>query len=767
MAKQKKKTTKVVVPKMATNVTVGYQTGSSNTLYSSWTWNTANTDKYNVKWTYYTGNGVWFVGSETTTTYTNSTYSMPSNATQVRFTVQPVAKTHKKGRKQVAYWSASWSTVVTFDKSGLPIDAPETPEIEIQKFNLTAEVDYYGTNATHIEFEVVKNDTTRVYSGMGRIVTNHASVACNISAGTEYKARCRAVLVSGTSKRYSEWSEYCDNASSIPSQVGTVTPKVLSESSVELTWPSIPNATGYTVEYATDKTYFDASDDVQSSDVNIARSILTGLESGKTWYFRVRATNDAGEGGWSGIVSAILGTTPGAPTTWAYMTDLEVGEDAVFNWVHNCEDGSSQTAAEIQVTVDGTTSTYSVTTESKYVLNTSRYSDGSVILWKVRTKGLVATWGEWSTQRQINLYAPPTVGIGLYSDQECTTLIETLNAFPMFIGVAAGPSTQSAISFYISIVANEPYYTTDNIGRDKRVSEGEEVYAHSFDASGNDLIVRLTPADVDLENNVSYTISVTVAMNTGLTATATYDFTVGWEDEEYLPNAEVTFDEDILCTYIEPFCDDEFGNRINDVTLAVYRREYNGSFTEIMSGIEGGSGTSVTDPHPALDYARYRIVATSNSTGSISFYDLPGIPIDCDSIVIQWDDAWANFEANDPEELVDPPWTGSMLKLPYNIDVQTSESHDVGLVQYIGRSHPVSYYGTQHGEQSTWNTDIRADDEETIYQIRRLSSYMGDVYVREPSGLGYWAKIDVSYKLTHMKTVIPVTFNITRVEGGT
>ena len=766
MAKKKKKTTKVVVPKMTTNVKIGYQTGSDNTLYSSWTWDTANTDKYNVKWTYYTGNGIWFVGSETTSNYKYSTYSVPSNATQVRFTVQPVAKTYKKGKKQVAYWTASWSTVVTYNTRDLPLDEPNTPSVEIDKFKLTAEVDYYGANATHIEFEVVKNDTTRVYSGMGKITTNHASVVCNISAGTEYKARARAVLVSGTSKRYSDWSEYCDNVSSIPSSVGKVTVKVLSESSVELTWPAITNADGYTVEYTTDRTYFDASDDVQSSDVNIARCILTGLDAGKTWYFRVRGTNEGGEGGWSGIVSAVLGTTPAAPTTWSYSTELEIGEPAVLNWVHNCEDGSDQTGAQIELVVNGSTSTQTVTTQTKYTVQTTSYTDGSTILWRVRTKGIKNEWGEWSTQRRINLHAPATLGVALYSDAIQSSLVEELTSFPMYIGLAAGPSTQSAITFYISVIANEPYYTTDNVGRDKRVSEGDEVYSKSFNVSENDLTVSLTPADIDLENNVSYTIKATVAMDTGLTADAEYDFTVAWEDEEYLPNAEVEIDDDMLCAYIEPYCQDDFGNLIPNVTLSVYRREYNGTFTEIMSGIDSGFGTSVTDPHPALDYARYRIVATSNTTGSISYYDLPSIPVDCSSIVIQWDEEWASFEVNDPDSLVDPPWTGSMLKLPYNIDIQTSESHDVGLIEYIGRSNPVSYYGTQHGEKATWNCDIPANDEETLYQIRRLSTYMGDAYVREPSGMGYWAKIDISYKITHMESKIPITFNVTRVEGG-
>lgn len=39
-------------------------------------------------------------------------------------------------------------------------------------------------------------------------------------------------------------------------------------------------------------------------------------------------------------------------------------------------------------------------------------------------------------------------------------------------------------------------------------------------------------------------------------------------------------------------------------------------------------------------------------------------------------------------------------------------------------------------------------------------------YVREPSGTGYWAQIKVSYSQTHAELVIPISFSITRVEGG-
>ena len=70
------------------------------------------------------------------------------------------------------------------------------------------------------------------------------------------------------------------------------------------------------------------------------------------------------------------------------------------------------------------------------------------------------------------------------------------------------------------------------------------------------------------------------------------------------------------------------------------------------------------------------------------------------------------------------------------------------------------------GETATWTVDIDKKDTETLYALRRLSKWMGDVYVREPSGSGYWANVTVSFSRKHLETVIPVTLNIARVEGG-
>jgi len=209
----------------------------------------------------------------------------------------------------------------------------------------------------------------------------------------------------------------------------------------------------------------------------------------------------------------------------------------------------------------------------------------------------------------------------------------------------------------------------------------------------------------------------------------------------------------------------EDGNLVNNVTLAVYRREYDGSYKEIASGIPNNK-TSVTDPHPALDYARYRFTAKDQVTGALSFWDMAGYPVKGSAVIIQWDEEWSTFDVGESTVIEGPSWSGSLLRLPYNIKISDKRKRDKTLVKYAGREYPVSYYGTQINETSQWNVDIPAYDKETIYALRRLSMWSGNVYVREPSGMGFWANIEVSFNKSYNDVKIPITLSVTRVEGG-
>ena len=767
-------TVKTNTTNRATVEYIGLQANTTRTVIASWTWDKPHTKEYRVRWWYAAADGVGLVGSESTTAFNRASWTAPSNAEKVSFYVQPISQTYKPdGKTETSYWTAEWSTIKTYYFKDNPPTTPLTPKVTIDGYKLTASVDgLENTNASHVHFEVIKDNTGSVFAKADvPIVSGYASHTWNIDAGSTYKVRCYAYR--GDSK--SDWSDYTDNSGTAPAAPGGINVcKATSATSVYLEWSGVSTATSYDIQYATKEDYFDESNAVDTiSGVSATRYEKTGLESGQRYFFRVRAVNSDGKSAWTSPASVIIGTKPAAPTTWSTTTTAITGDDLTLYWVHNSEDGSSQTYAELELTINGTTEVKTIknsTEESEkdkvsaYPIDTTKFPEGTKILWRVRTKGITDEYGDWSVQRTVDIYAPPT--LEMHITDSTGTEIETLVSFPFNVSGIAGPSTQKPIGYQVTITANESYETVDHVGNRKIVGKGETVYSKHFDVDTN-LSIKLSASDMDLENNISYTVSCVVSMNSGLTAEASLKFTVAWTDIEYSPNAEIGINEDDLTAIIRPYCEDENGTPIEGVLLSVYRREYDGRFVEIIKDIPNTKGTFVTDPHPALDYARYRIVAMTTSTGAISYYDVPGYPVNGNAIILQWNEDWSTFNvAEGDAEIVEPSWTGSMLKLPYNIDISFSHQPDVELVEYIGRSDPISYYGTQHGETATWSVDIAKKDTETLYGLRRLSKWMGNVYVREPSGSGYWANVKVSFTRKHLETIIPVTLELSRVEGG-
>lgn len=903
-----------------TIVHFGLRSDSERTVFATWEWSKEHTEHYQVIWQYYIDN-IWFTGSDSTTKDKQSVYDAPQNAVSARVKIKPISTKHTVNKKETEYWTASWSTYKTYSFSANPPSIPATPSVDLKDFTLTASLDNLDVNGTHIEFQVVKDDSKVFATGKAKIVTNSASYSCKVTAGSKYKVRAR----SSRDNLYSDWSDYSANVNTKPSaSSGITTCKTNSANSIYLEWASVANASSYDIEYAIKKEYFDNSDQAITKNTEFTHYEVTNLEPGKEYFFRVRAVNEQGKSAWSAIKSVILGKKPSAPTTWSSTTTAIVGDEVTLYWMHNSEDGSTQRYAEVEITHGSSVSLTPIDSTKQeddkktmhLELNTSTYTDETSIEWRVRTKGIVDEWSDWSIKRTIKIYVQPTLSISaasksinlmdltqikahtnasdsldgaqitpemasiehkgqntfgrvpvyglkkgvtytlwveyyvhdrsddsslvttirygfgtdkavlkvnpvditqneftyhdtmsytpdgdldkvwimLYSNYRSVepakakiramllvgsydvntvpdfvpygeSSLSVLTSYPLSITGVAGPDNQTPISYHLSVVSNDSYETVDNVGNVKMVSVGEEIYSKHFDTS-TQLDVTLSAGDINLENNASYTITGIVSMDSGLTATATHDFTVAWTDTQYDPMAEVFIDKDTLSAYIRPFCVNEYGGMIGGTTLSVYRREFDGRFTEIATGLANTDSTFITDPHPALDYARYRIVATNESNGSVSYYDLPGYPVGETGIVLQWDEKWSDLVTENEDEIVEPVWAGSTLKLPYNVDISDDYSQDVSLVNYIGREYPVSYYGTQLGSTSSWTAMIPMYDKETLYGLRRLARWTGDVYVREPSGSGYWANINVSFSQKHLDVVIPVTLRVTRVEGG-
>lgn len=807
-----------------TNLAIHPQTGEDGTYYASWDFTPPRAGtlaNYYYTWFYFTGdyraNGEkeWFAASSTSTGDKNTTYSPPDSALEITIHVIPVSTTHEVNEQQVSYWQgelrAAAYTIPKEVSSDLP--TPEPPD---------ASIDYTGLITFSTPHPTIDPDDTpaeileKYIDEYWYSVYSKPSLAAGVSNPLKFdsfvKVKCDQTNTSATSSSYSFYGTpgrtYAANVVAVknPGQRhqkvsyesdmseevvarpdGVYIERISAESStsVFLEWLGGSGATSYTIMYATNPDYFIVSDgytEVSDVDGDLTYYIITGLETGTRYYFCMRSTNDSGESALSNVVSVILGIDPEPPTTWSNSTTAYLGDSVNLYWVHNTTDGSRMRKAQIQLvktvgtqqkteTVDFDAHNYDSPPtgdeeeETSYfiTINNGELTGDTEIKWKVRTSGVTGNYGDWSVERYVHVYERPSLELSI-TDKSGASL-GLVKGYPFYVSGVASPITQTPIGYSVSVRANESYQTINYRGETVTINAGTEIYS-TYVQTSDRLLLELSAQDINLDSGHSYTIVAIVSMDSGIVAQSQHTFKVSWSESTVTPNCELGVDPDTYVAYITPYLVDSSNKAIPGYTLSVYRRQFDGELLEIISGLNSEKRTTITDPHPALDYARYRIIAISNATGAVDYIDTPAYPVNGKEIIIQWDDEWENLDTTNPGSRVTQAYRGSMLKLPYNIDTSEDVAPEAELVNYIGREYPTSYYGTTVSSSATWNTDVPDYDTETLYALRRLQIWHGDCYVREPSGTGYWANVTVSFSITHLERVIPVTLTITRVTGG-
>lgn len=196
--------------------------------------------------------------------------------------------------------------------------------------------------------------------------------------------------------------------------------------------------------------------------------------------------------------------------------------------------------------------------------------------------------------------------------------------------------------------------------------------------------------------------------------------------------------------YTAPYDEDEDFTKLRQGTeLDVYRVDYDGSTVLIAEGLPNNGRASCTDPHPNFGTARYRIVAHDTATDTQSSFEIEAIA-DVKSVVITWDESW---KANDDGDFGE--YYGSRCVLPHGLTLDEVPLADTAIVKFAGNRYGTLYTGESGDYECSYGMALlEVGEGDSVDALRKLEAHRGACYVRDPSGLGFWARVAVRFSHT-------------------
>lgn len=316
---------------------------------------------------------------------------------------------------------------------------------------------------------------------------------------------------------------------------------------VSFSYPGyVPALTSVKVYYSKDKTALTTNQVNQNSSVEVVRgqqsmsAIVTGLDSG-TWYFAVWLSTGNGDASQLFcsddrlIASCAIASVPEPPTMLTVPSAVCIGDTLTVAWVHNCEDGSAQTAAKLQLTgkkPDGTVfeRLYDATTDQQadVLFDESVFADETSVTMRAQTKGAAAKWSDWSDEVALTVYARPNVSVTIESptepDADGAIAITSLPLrLKLEAGAVTGTLTQDVVQWSVSLISAESFVYTDAYGNEAVMAAGASVCEVTSDSYDDDFTqpameLPISAAQAVFYNNQAYRLVARALMDSGIDA---------------------------------------------------------------------------------------------------------------------------------------------------------------------------------------------------------------------------------------------------------
>ena len=131
------------------------------------------------------------------------------------------------------------------------------------------------------------------------------------TAGQQYRVPSASPFAVGPATHVT-WADPQDalqfpNASEITAEIETVSSAPSTRSSFMASWDNVPGASGYVLDVSTTSSFSDYVDGYHDFDVgNVKGRVVTGLNPGTAYYYRVRPYTSSGPASSSGAMTRIL-----------------------------------------------------------------------------------------------------------------------------------------------------------------------------------------------------------------------------------------------------------------------------------------------------------------------------------------------------------------------------------------------------------------------------------------------------------------------------
>lgn len=698
-------------------------------------------------------------------------------------------------------------------------------------FTVSITVDDAGTDVPDAYMEVYLERYSAMglenYILIGTIPNGSASATItsteDLTSEAGYSIHVRNVTADSVSM-VSDYYTYATTMASAPT-LNSVT-ATTTEGKVYLQWTNNwSDATGVIIAWTDDPDNWMSNDDPDTYEIKeIASSwFITGLETGKTWYFRIRNVQEVGESEtlspWSSDIAIDLSSAPAVPVL--YLSEQTITEDGMVTayWSYVSKDGTGQIAGTIvEATYTGGVWSYgdpvgATTTEQHIDLYAADHgwTNGSTVYLALQTRAGSGGLSEYSTPVELAIAATPAVTI------DSTTFVNSEAVVETFMGdgvtdtfICANSMTASPTVTVEGSPATVSSYTDGTVVLASVPDDGDEVVI-SYTTTDNTILDDM-PLDLDISttNAIDLTVAIeravtypilrpdgthtdgaegetvfvtTVPADSSNSISITMDDLIGRLDDGAWYNLVVTVSDDygqsVQATPVlfkvhwahqawEPtatFITDDV-NLIARITPVAGADYVSGDTCDIYR-------LGADAPEKIIEGGSFgtEYVDPYPAFGTDSGYKIVTVTATGDYITPDDDFAEYNTLEEDPSPytqlntgLMVIDFDGQRVELEYNIGLGNNWSKDFKRTTYLGGSVVGDHNKAVTRDLSGSSVIVRDDNGGLANIMRALARYAGLCHVRTPEGSSFVADVQVSEAQAYNSAVIEYDLTIQKVD---